>query len=144
MLPPFEYGPSPNPQPASGQREPDPPLTPAEQRKLRRMISNRESARRSRMRKQRHLEDLRCHVSRLQTLNRELANRVGLVSHQTMLVRSDNDRLRSESRILVNRLSEIRRILMARQLNRLALPATAAICGGFGSGNELTLASLIA
>lgn len=144
MLLPFESSSNPNPLPASGQPEPDPSLTPADQRKLRRMISNRESARRSRLRKQRHLEDLRCHVSRLRTLNRELANRVGLVSHQTMLVRSDNDRLRTESRILVNRLSVIRRILMVRQLNRLSLPSTAALCGGFGSGNELALASLMA
>ncbi|ONK74571.1 uncharacterized protein A4U43_C03F7860 [Asparagus officinalis] len=138
MLP-LEFGShSSNPKPTS---QPDPPLTLAEQRRLRRMISNRESARRSRMRKQRHLLDLRCHVSRLKMLNSELANRVGLVSHHNMLVRFDNDRLQYESNVLRDRLSEIRRILMFQQLS---FPATVGVCGGFGSGNEHALASLIA
>ncbi|KAJ0620333.1 putative transcription factor bZIP family [Helianthus annuus] len=49
-----------------------------DQRKRRRMISNRESARRSRMRKQKHLNDLMTQLSQL----RSEINRVAELSHR--------------------------------------------------------------
>ncbi|PIA57038.1 hypothetical protein AQUCO_00600040v1 [Aquilegia coerulea] len=91
-------------------------------RKTRRMISNRESARRSRMRKQRHLEDLRNQVNRLRLDNRELANRLELINHHCHILKRDNDQLCSESTILRQRLSDIRRILIFRQLQRFSNP----------------------
>ncbi|KAJ8439728.1 LOW QUALITY PROTEIN: hypothetical protein Cgig2_009552 [Carnegiea gigantea] len=51
-----------------------------DERKRRRMISNRESARRSRMRKQRHLENLRNQMNRLKTQNREWVNRLRFIA----------------------------------------------------------------
>ncbi|KAF5187374.1 basic leucine-zipper [Thalictrum thalictroides] len=93
---------------------------PDDDRKTRRMISNRESARRSRMRKQRHLEDLRNQVNRLRLDNRELTNQLKLINHHCHILKIDNSRLLSESTILRQRLSDIRRILIFRQLQRLS------------------------
>ncbi|KAL2505681.1 basic leucine-zipper 5 [Abeliophyllum distichum] len=50
-------------------------------RKRKRMISNQESARRSRWRKKTQLENLTIEVNRLKLVNRELKNR--LVHHRT-------------------------------------------------------------
>ncbi|XP_068313324.1 basic leucine zipper 4-like [Pyrus communis] len=86
-----------------------------DERKRRRMISNRESARRSRMRKQKHIENLRNQVNRLRVENRELKNRLRIVLYHFQLVRTDNDRLRSDHVMLLQKLSDIRRILVFRQ-----------------------------
>ncbi|CAI9111240.1 OLC1v1011417C1 [Oldenlandia corymbosa var. corymbosa] len=126
----------------------DPPVESAvvDERKRRRMLSNRESARRSRMRKQKHLENLRNQVNRLKVGNRELMNRLRVVTHHFDLVRSDNERLRSESIILRRRLWDMRQVLLVRQLqHQLAAPATPAInpsawpCNNFTSPNEETI-----
>ncbi|KAM3286082.1 bZIP transcription factor 11 [Capsicum chacoense] len=89
-----------------------------DERKRRRMVSNRESARRSRMRKQKHLENLRNQVNRLKIGNRELMNRLRLITHQYQIFQCDNERLKTESAILGQRLEDIREILRARQLQQ--------------------------
>ncbi|OVA01173.1 Basic-leucine zipper domain [Macleaya cordata] len=104
----------------SSSDDPNRAVSEADERKKRRMISNRESARRSRMRKQKHLEDLRSQLNRLKTDNREMANRLSLVVQNCQLVRRDNDKLRFESEILRRRLSDIRRILILRKLQQLS------------------------
>ncbi|XP_057949107.1 bZIP transcription factor 11-like [Malania oleifera] len=92
-----------------------------DERKRRRMISNRESARRSRMRKQKHLENLRSQVNRLRLENRDFMNRLRFVSHHCEAAERDNDRLRSEYIILQQRLSEIRhRWVLIRRLQQLS------------------------
>lgn len=102
-----------------------------DERKRRRMISNRESARRSRMRKQKHLENLRNQVNRLRVGNRELTNRVRFVTHHCHLVQSDNERLRAESAVLRQRLWDIRQVLLVRQLqHQLSISAW-----GFNNNN---------
>lgn len=122
-----------------------PGLSPVDDRRLRRKISNRESARRSRMRKQRHLEDLRIQASRLRSENRELASRLGAVTHNCFLFRRESERLSTEATSLCLRLSEIRRFLLSRQLQRLSSPAAALMCGGgFVSGSAQTGSSIIA
>ncbi|KAK8962538.1 Light-inducible protein CPRF2 [Platanthera guangdongensis] len=107
-----------------------------EDRRLRRMISNRESARRSRMRKQQHLEELTAEMNRLKSVNRDLSNRLWTVNQHTHLFRRDSFRLRSDSTALRRRLEEIRRILLFLQLQRLAQPAPDALCTGFFSGEH--------
>ncbi|KAI3931934.1 hypothetical protein MKW98_012344 [Papaver atlanticum] len=89
-----------------------------QERKKRRMISNRESARRSRMRKQKHLEDLRVRLNKMKFENREMKNRLSCVVQNTQLFRRDNDKLRFESEILRRKLSDIRRILILRKLHQ--------------------------
>jgi len=78
-----------------------------EDRKRRRMISNRESARRSRMRKQRHLENLRNHVNRFRVENRELNNGLQFLLYQCNRLRTENEWLRLERTMLGQKLSNI-------------------------------------
>lgn len=105
----------------SGSDEPNPPAAFVDERKQRRMISNRESARRSRMRKQRHLENLRNQVNRLRIENRELTNRVQFVLHHCQHVRTDNDRLRFEHSMLRRKLSEMHELLVFRRFQQVTL-----------------------
>ncbi|EXC25266.1 Protein ABSCISIC ACID-INSENSITIVE 5 [Morus notabilis] len=85
------------------------------ERKHRRMISNRESARRSRWRKKRHLEDLTDQLNRLKQENRELKNRLGLLTHRCHVACRENDLLSAEFLALSSRLSDLCRILVAMQ-----------------------------
>ncbi|XP_020579182.1 bZIP transcription factor 2-like [Phalaenopsis equestris] len=101
--------------------EPSPPSD-SDHRRLRRMISNRESARRSRMRKQRHLEDLRSRVGRLRLENHALSDKIATLSGVFVVLHCNNELLRSESAALRRRLSDIRRILFLRQLQHLSSP----------------------
>ncbi|KAJ4838951.1 hypothetical protein Tsubulata_038137 [Turnera subulata] len=82
-------------------------------RKRRRMISNRESARRSRWRKKRHLENLTEQVNRLQLENQELKNRLGSVLNRSHVLCTENNQLLAESVALQARLSDLRRVLVA-------------------------------
>ncbi|KAL8165972.1 hypothetical protein V2J09_007471 [Rumex salicifolius] len=66
-------------------------------KKLKRKISNRESARRSRWRKKRHLEDVTVQMNQLKAQNREFKNRLGSLLYQLYAVNTQNERLRVES-----------------------------------------------
>ncbi|KZV27501.1 Basic leucine-zipper 42 [Dorcoceras hygrometricum] len=68
-----------------------------DERKRRRMISNRESARRSRMRKQKHLDELWSQVLRLRTENHNLVDRLNVVSESHDRVLQENARLKEEA-----------------------------------------------
>ncbi|KAL1537053.1 basic leucine zipper 43-like [Salvia divinorum] len=91
-------------------------------RKRRRMMSNRESARRSRMRKQKHLENLRNQANRLKVGNREQMNRLRQIVCQTRMFRGENERLRNEAVVLRQRLWDIRQVLVVRQLQQIMNP----------------------
>lgn len=117
-----------------------------DERKLRRMVSNRESARRSRMRKQKHLENLRNQLNRLRMENREFSNRLRFVAYHCQRVRNENDRLRSEHTLLRQKLSEIRQILLLRQVQQLssfAWPCNSTAASTVTSINEQFTAPLI-
>ncbi|KAG6536946.1 hypothetical protein ZIOFF_002024 [Zingiber officinale] len=79
-------------------------------RRRRRMISNRESARRSRWRRLRHLHDLRCQEEQLQEENQCLADRLMAMIYHSILLRLDNARLHSESVVLSRRLAKASRV----------------------------------
>ncbi|KAL7231629.1 hypothetical protein ACSBR2_009795 [Camellia fascicularis] len=98
--------------------DPNQPASVIDERKRRRMISNRESARRSRMRKQKHLENLRNQVNRLSVGNREMMNRLRLVTHHSQLVRRENERLRLESAMLREKLWAVHQVLLVRELRQ--------------------------
>ncbi|XP_062023896.1 basic leucine zipper 4 [Rosa rugosa] len=89
-----------------------------DERKRRRMTSNRESARRSRWRKKRHLEDFTEEANRLKMENRELKNRLGLVAQKCYVTWRENERLESESLALWARLSDLNQVLVAMQTMR--------------------------
>ncbi|KAL6212352.1 hypothetical protein ACLB2K_017572 [Fragaria x ananassa] len=86
-----------------------------DERKRRRMMSNRESARRSRWRKKRHLEDLTEEANRLKMENRELKSRLGFAAEKCHVTWRENERLEAESLALWARLSHLNRVLVAMQ-----------------------------
>ncbi|KAJ1412056.1 Basic-leucine zipper domain [Sesbania bispinosa] len=68
-----------------------------DERKHRRMISNRESARRSRMRKQKHLDELWSQVVRLRTENHNLIDKLNHMSESHDKAVQENARLKEET-----------------------------------------------
>ncbi|XP_050226223.1 basic leucine zipper 43-like [Mercurialis annua] len=80
------------------------------ERKQRRMISNRESARRSRMRKQKHLDELWSQVVWLRNENHQLMDKLNHVSECHDQVLQENTQLKEET-------SELRQIITDMQLN---------------------------
>ncbi|KAK9090911.1 hypothetical protein Sjap_024088 [Stephania japonica] len=80
-----------------------------DERRQRRMISNRESARRSRMRKQKHLDELWSQVLRLRNENRQLIDKLNQVSDSHDRILKENSTLREEA-------TELRRMLHEVQL----------------------------
>ncbi|KAJ7958288.1 Basic-leucine zipper transcription factor [Quillaja saponaria] len=103
--------------PSSGSHESNGLVYMNQDRKHRRMISNRESARRSRWRKKRHLADLTDQVNRFKVEKRELKNQLGLIMHQLYVVSRENDLLTYESITLLHRLSGLHRILSTTPIN---------------------------
>lgn len=90
-----------------------------DERRLRRMISNRESAKRSRMRKQQQFESLRNQVNCLRNKKVEISNRLQFTLYHCHCVQTENDRLLSEHRVLHRRLVNIRQNLYFRQLSTI-------------------------
>ena len=80
------------------------------ERKHRRMISNRESARRSRMRKQKHLDELWSQVVWLRNENHQLMDKLNHVSASQDKVVQENVQLREEA-------SELRQMICDMQLH---------------------------
>ncbi|MCO5602265.1 hypothetical protein L7F22_056394 [Adiantum nelumboides] len=66
-------------------------------RKQRRMLSNRESARRSRLRKQQHLDELRAHVTHLTAQNRQILWNFSVASKRYDAIARENRLLHSEA-----------------------------------------------
>lgn len=95
-----------------------------DERRKKRKLSNRESARRSRMKKQKHLEDIRSQLNQLKTENRVLVNRLRYVLDQCQRAKVENDRLRLEHRILHENLFNLRQALMLRQIQQSSTCAT--------------------
>ncbi|KAL3813517.1 hypothetical protein ACJIZ3_014785 [Penstemon smallii] len=88
----------------------DQQLSVINERKQRRMISNRESARRSRMRKQKHLDELWSQVVWLRNENHQLIDKLNHVSESHDRVLQENAQLKEET-------SELRQMLTDMQLN---------------------------
>ena len=101
---------------------PTPPLT---NRRVRRMLSNRESARRSRRRKQAHLGELQLKVDQLQRENQDLLNKLHQlhVSFNSMMARN---------RMIKDNMAYLRmQIMSGEPLSREALvAATQAVAAG--------------
>ncbi|CAH8256483.1 unnamed protein product [Arabidopsis lyrata] len=90
-------------------------LVPVDEKKRRRTISNRESAKRSRLKKKKRFEELTEEVNRLNQRNEELKNRLANVVSCGNFISSENNRLKTESVCLEIRLLELYRFLVAIQ-----------------------------
>uniref|UniRef100_A0A0E0HM06 BZIP domain-containing protein n=1 Tax=Oryza nivara TaxID=4536 RepID=A0A0E0HM06_ORYNI len=76
-----------------------------------RMLSNRESARRLRMRKQRHLDDLTAQVAHLRRDNAHVTTALGLTTQGLLAVDAENAVLRTQAAELAARLASLNDIL---------------------------------
>ncbi|KAF8401337.1 hypothetical protein HHK36_012271 [Tetracentron sinense] len=79
------------------------------------MISNRESAKRSRMRKQQHLDDLLNQVSHLQQENNEIVKRVDVTTQIYNGVAAENNILKAQVMELTDRLQSLNSVLFVME-----------------------------
>ncbi|KAM7470799.1 hypothetical protein LguiA_008982 [Lonicera macranthoides] len=82
-----------------------------EQRKRRRLISNRESARRSRMKKQKRLSELMTQLSQLRKENNQLIASLRFTSRHFVNVEAENSVLRAQVGELSHRLESLNEIV---------------------------------
>ncbi|WOL17526.1 bZIP transcription factor 11-like [Canna indica] len=80
-------------------------------KKQKRMISNRESARRSRMRKQKKLDDLAAQVGQLRKENGHILRSLSFITQQYFAVEAENSVLRTQMMELGSRLQSLGEIL---------------------------------
>ena len=85
--------------------------TMVDERKRKRMLSNRESARRSRMRKQKQLEDLTGETSRLQMAINQIQQSINAKEQAYVQVESANNVLRAQAMELTDRLRSLNFVL---------------------------------
>ncbi|CAN6234103.1 unnamed protein product [Urochloa humidicola] len=114
-----------------------------EQRRAKRMLSNRESARRSRMRKQRHLDDLTAQAAHLRRENAHVAAALGLTAQGLLAVDAENAVLRTQAAELAARLASLNDII-ACVSNTNAAAAAAAASGAVGVAVSITAAAAAA
>lgn len=82
-----------------------------DERKRKRMESNRESARRSRLRKQKLQEDLASQVADLKRENNQILSAMSVTTQQCLNVEAENSVLRAQMAELGNRLDSLNEIL---------------------------------
>jgi hypothetical protein len=87
---------------------------PGDIKKVKRMLSNRESARRSRRRKQAHLSELEMQVAQLRVENNALVQRLQDISHKFQEAAIDNRVLKADCEALRAKVNMAARDLMAR------------------------------
>ncbi|CAF2113584.1 unnamed protein product [Brassica napus] len=93
-----------------------------DERKRKRMISNRESARRSRMRKQKQLGDLINEVTVLKNDNAKITEQVDAATRKYVEMESRNDVLRAQASELTERLRSLNSVLeMVEEISGQAL-----------------------
>jgi len=82
-----------------------------DQRKRKRKQSNRESARRSRMRKQKHMDDLMVEVERLRNENNEIMTRMNMTTQHYLKIEAENCVLSAQMVELNQRLQSLNDII---------------------------------
>ncbi|KAM7264196.1 hypothetical protein ACFE04_001879 [Oxalis oulophora] len=81
-----------------------------DERKRKRKLSNRESARRSRIKKQNQLEEMMAQISQLRKENEQIFNRMNLTTDLYVNIESENSVLRAQMNELENRLNSLNEI----------------------------------
>lgn len=89
-----------------------------DQRKRKRMQSNRESARKSRMRKQKHLDDLRGQIDKLMNDNSQIVTTVRVTTHQFLQLEAENSILTAQMGELSHRLDSLNEMINSMNSNR--------------------------
>ncbi|KAK8601297.1 hypothetical protein V6N13_058985 [Hibiscus sabdariffa] len=110
-----------------------------DQRKRKRMESNRESARRSRMRKQKRLDDLMAQVTQLAKDNNQILTSITFTTQHYMNIEAENSVLRAQMMELSQRLDSLNEIL--HFLNNGAYEITEGFETSDESFNQPTMAS---
>lgn len=82
-----------------------------DQKKRKRMDSNRESARRLRIRKQKHLDNLNSQAAQLRKENKQILERVDVAAQHFRSVEAENSVLRAQMTELSQRLESLNEIL---------------------------------
>ncbi|OEL22266.1 hypothetical protein BAE44_0016714 [Dichanthelium oligosanthes] len=82
-----------------------------ERRRKRRKESNRESARRSRLKKQQHLDDLTSQVKQLKDQNKQLSMALSITSQNLVAVQAQNSVMQTQKMELDSRLGALTEIL---------------------------------
>ncbi|KAL8148612.1 bZIP transcription factor 44-like [Apium graveolens] len=82
-----------------------------DQRKRKRMQSNRESARRSRQRKQNHIDELMAQAAQLRKENNQIITTTNLTNQQFAKVEAENSVLKAQMDELTQRLQSLNEIL---------------------------------
>lgn len=86
------------------------------------MESNRESARRSRMRKQKHLDELMGQADELRKENNEMLTRLNVTTQHYVKVEADNSVLRAQMTELTQRLNSLNEMLRFVNSSSAAAP----------------------
>ncbi|XP_062196026.1 bZIP transcription factor 11-like [Phragmites australis] len=95
-----------------------------ELKRKRRMESNRESAKRSRQRKQQHLDDLNSQVDQLRMKNQQLITALSITAQNYAATEAQNSVLRTQMTELEGRLCALREIICHMNANQFANAAT--------------------
>lgn len=82
-----------------------------DQRKRKRMQSNRESARRSRVRKQKHLDDLTDQINQTKKDNAQVLTTINVTTQQFVQVEAENSVIRAQMGELSQRLDYLNEII---------------------------------
>ncbi|PHU19482.1 hypothetical protein BC332_10633 [Capsicum chinense] len=82
-----------------------------DQRKRKRLISNRESARRSRMRKQKHSDDLTAQINQLKEQKNQIATNINMLTYLFLNVKAENSILRAQLVELSHRLQSLNEMI---------------------------------
>ncbi|GAB2221844.1 hypothetical protein Droror1_Dr00013035 [Drosera rotundifolia] len=88
-----------------------------DERKRKRMESNRESARRSRMRKQQHLDELVAQITHLKQQNSDLTTKMNLTTENYITMEAENSVLRAQVAELNSRLQSLDEIIQLLDVN---------------------------
>jgi seryl-tRNA synthetase len=98
-------------QPASSGSDGNPRHAGVDERKRKRMISNKESARRSRIRKQQHVESLISQVTQLQNENKFIEEKINNVADVYIGLAIENNVMRAQLSELTDRLRSLNSVL---------------------------------
>lgn len=82
-----------------------------DQRKRKRMLSNRESARRSRVRKQKHIDDLTAESNRIKNDNNHMRATINVTTERFVEIEAENSVLRAQVSELSQRLNSLNEIM---------------------------------